>query len=82
MGGAAGLLERSRQGEAKLMFPTRLNLEVLARSRSAADTVAAARAQKVVTVEPRVEERADDRAHNTSRGRLWPDGRAHKNVMG
>ncbi len=53
------LLERRRQGEAKLMFPTRLNLEVLARSRSAADAVAAARAQKVVTVEPRVEERAD-----------------------
>lgn len=53
------LLERRSQGGAKLMFPTRLNLEVLARSRTAAEAVAAARAQKVVTVEPRVEERAD-----------------------
>lgn len=53
------LLERRKQGGAKLMFPTRLNLEVLARSKTAAEAVAAARAQKVVTVEPRVEERAD-----------------------
>ena len=50
------LLDRRKQGEAKLMFPTRLNLEVLARSPNAA---AAARAQKVVTVEPRVEDRAN-----------------------
>jgi 8-oxo-dGTP pyrophosphatase MutT (NUDIX family) len=55
----ADLLERRRQGSAKLMFPTRLNLEVLARSNTAAEAVAAARKQKVVTVEPRVEERAD-----------------------
>jgi 8-oxo-dGTP pyrophosphatase MutT (NUDIX family) len=55
----ADLLARRRQGEAKLMFPTRLNLEVLARSRNAAEADAAARALKVVTVEPRVEERAD-----------------------
>lgn len=53
------LLARRRAGEAKLMFPTRLNLEVLARSASAAEAEAAARARKVVTVEPRVEERAD-----------------------
>ncbi len=53
------LLDRRKQGEAKLMFPTRLNLEVLARSANAASAVAAARAGKVVTVEPRVEERAD-----------------------
>ncbi|HOY78656.1 MAG TPA: NUDIX hydrolase [Hyphomonadaceae bacterium] len=53
------LLERRKQGGAKLMFPTRLNLEVLARSSTAAEAVAAARAREVVTVEPRVEERAD-----------------------
>ena len=53
------LLERRLTGEAKLMFPTRLNLEVLARSSSAAEAEAAARTRKVVTVEPRVEERAD-----------------------
>ncbi len=53
------LLERRKRGEAKLMFPTRLNLEVLAKSTSAAQAEAAARAQKVVTVEPRVEERED-----------------------
>ncbi len=39
------------------MFPTRLNLEVLARSQTVAAAIAAARAQPVVTVEPRVEER-------------------------
>ena len=53
------LLERRKQGDAKLMFPTRLNLEVLARSSTAAEAVAAARARQVVTVEPRVEERTD-----------------------
>lgn len=53
------LLDRCKQGDAKLMFPTRLNLEVLARSANATSAVAAAQAKKVVTVEPRVEERAD-----------------------
>lgn len=53
------LLAKRLQGEAKLMFPTRLNLEVLARSSNAAGAEAAARALKVVTVEPQVEERAD-----------------------
>lgn len=53
------LLEQRRQGAAKLMFPTRLNLEVLAQSPKAAAAVAAARARSVVTVEPQVEERAD-----------------------
>ncbi len=53
------LLAKRLAGEAKLMFPTRLNLQVLARSGSAAEAEAAARARKVVTVEPQVEERAD-----------------------
>lgn len=51
------LIEKRKAGEAKLMFPTRLNLQVLARSKSAAEAEAAARASKVVTVEPRVEQR-------------------------
>lgn len=55
----ASLLERRIKGEAKLMFPTRLNLEVLNRSKTAADAEAAARLQRVVTVEPRVEDRED-----------------------
>jgi hypothetical protein len=39
------------------MFPTRLNLELLAQSKSAAEAEAAARARTVVTVEPQVVER-------------------------
>lgn len=55
----ADLLERRVRGEAKLMFPTRLNLEVLARATGAAEAEASARARDVVTVEPQVVERAD-----------------------
>jgi 8-oxo-dGTP pyrophosphatase MutT (NUDIX family) len=55
----ASLLQRRLTGEAKLMFPTRLNLQVLDRSTTAAEAETAARLQRVVTVEPRVEERAD-----------------------
>ncbi len=53
------LLDRRRRGEARLMFPTRLNLEVLARSQTVAAAIAAARTQRVITVEPRLEERED-----------------------
>jgi 8-oxo-dGTP pyrophosphatase MutT (NUDIX family) len=53
------LLERRLKGEAKLMFPTRLNLQVLGRVNTAAEAEDAARARKVVTVSPVVEERAD-----------------------
>jgi 8-oxo-dGTP pyrophosphatase MutT (NUDIX family) len=51
------VLERRRRGEAKLMFPTRLNLQVLAQSPNAAEAENAARARQVVTVSPRLEER-------------------------
>ena len=51
------LLERRLRGEAKLMFPTRLNLEKLAKSATAADAERAASAAKVVTVSPVVAER-------------------------
>lgn len=51
------VLERRLRGEGKLMFPTRLNLEMLSRSSTAAAAEAATRARKVVTVEPQVIER-------------------------
>lgn len=55
----ADLLQRRLRGEAKLMFPTRLNLQVLGRFANAADAEASARARTVVTVEPQVVDRAD-----------------------
>jgi hypothetical protein len=51
------LIERRKQGEAKLMFPTRLNLQMLAKSATAAEAEQAARGRKVVTVEPVIGER-------------------------
>ena len=53
----AWLLEQRLKGEAKLMFPTRLNLEVLAKAHTAAEAESQARAKRVVTVEPQVIER-------------------------
>lgn len=53
------LLDQRKSGQAKLMFPTRLNLEVLTRSADAAAAETASRAREVVTVEPRVEDRED-----------------------
>ena len=55
----ADLLERRVRGEAKLMFPTRLNLEVLARATNSAEAEASARNRNVVTVEPKVVDRPD-----------------------
>ena len=55
----ADLLERRVRGEAKLMFPTRLNLEVLARAANSAEAEASARSRNVVTVEPKVVDRPD-----------------------
>ena len=51
------LLAKRLSGEAKLMFPTRLNLEKLAQSATAADAAGAAAATRVVTVSPVVAER-------------------------
>ncbi len=51
------LLEQRRAGEAKLMFPTRLNLEMLARAHNAREAEKQARARTVVTVEPQLVER-------------------------
>ncbi len=50
----SAVLARRARGEARLMFPTRLNLSVLARSSSAAEAEQAARGRSVVTVEPQV----------------------------
>ena len=41
------------------MFPTRLNLQLLAKSATAAEAEQATRARRVVTVEPQVGERED-----------------------
>ena len=43
------------RGEAKLMFPTRLNLEKLARSNSVQEALSRARSEPVLTVLPWVE---------------------------
>jgi len=53
----SALLARRREGQAKLMFPTRLNLEVLARATDAADAERHAKSRPVVTVEPVVQDR-------------------------
>ncbi len=58
----ADLLQRRLEGHAKLMFPTRLNLEKLALSPNAAAAEATARAARVVTVEPQVVTRDGVRA--------------------
>ncbi len=55
----ASLLERRVSGAAKLMFPTRLNLEVLGKAVSAAEAETAARGRTVVTVEPVVVDRGE-----------------------
>jgi 8-oxo-dGTP pyrophosphatase MutT (NUDIX family) len=54
----AEALELGAGGRVKLMFPTRMNLLRLAESATAEAAVRAARAHKVVTVEPIVTERA------------------------
>ncbi len=51
----AQALEDARAGRRSIVFPTRLNLAKLARSKTAAEALAAARASRVVTVLPRVE---------------------------
>lgn len=55
------LLAKRLQGEAKLMFPTRLNLQVLAKSANAAAAEAEARGRKIVTVEPQLVDRGDSK---------------------
>ena len=51
------VLRLARAGERKVIFPTRMNLQLLAESASGQEAVAQAAARTLVTVEPRVEQR-------------------------
>jgi 8-oxo-dGTP pyrophosphatase MutT (NUDIX family) len=55
----AEAVEMARAETCRIVFPTRMNLELLARSRTVAEAVAAARARAVMTVVPWREVRAD-----------------------
>lgn len=46
-------------GERKLLFPTRMNLELLGRSSSVDEAIEAARTRTIVTITPRVEQRLE-----------------------
>jgi len=52
-------LRLAASGERKVIFPTRMNLQLLAEGTGAADAVARAAARTLVTVEPKVEQRPD-----------------------
>jgi 8-oxo-dGTP pyrophosphatase MutT (NUDIX family) len=54
-------LRLGEAGERKVIFPTRMNLKLLAEAKSAADAVARADARTLVTVQPQVQERASGR---------------------
>lgn len=53
----AEALRLAEAGERKVIFPTRMNLQLLAEAESAADCVARAEGRPLVTVEPRIAER-------------------------
>lgn len=53
----AQALEDAKAGKRTVIFPTRMNLEQLAESKTVADAFEAARARTIVTVEPQVEDR-------------------------
>jgi 8-oxo-dGTP pyrophosphatase MutT (NUDIX family) len=52
-------LEMGAAGSRKLLFPTRLNLELLAKSSSVDEAIESSRRRTIVTVSPRMERRAD-----------------------
>jgi 8-oxo-dGTP pyrophosphatase MutT (NUDIX family) len=52
-------LELAARGERKVIFPTRMNLQLLTEATGADDAVARARARPLVVVEPSVEHRPD-----------------------
>jgi 8-oxo-dGTP pyrophosphatase MutT (NUDIX family) len=54
-------LELAAAGERKVIFPTRMNLQLLAQSRSAGEAIADAARRPLFTVEPRIEGSGDDR---------------------
>jgi len=53
----ADALEEAKAGKRTIIFPTRMNLEMLAQSKTVADAMEAARTRPIVTVEPQVEDR-------------------------
>ena len=55
------VLRLAEAGERKVIFPTRMNVQLLAEADSAADAVARAAARTLVTVEPQVEKRDSGR---------------------
>ncbi|HEY8572431.1 NUDIX domain-containing protein [Phenylobacterium sp.] len=54
-------LRLAETGERKVIFPTRMNLKLLAEASSAADAVARAAARTLVTVQPQIQSRASGR---------------------
>jgi 8-oxo-dGTP pyrophosphatase MutT (NUDIX family) len=48
-------------GERKVVFPTRMNLQLLAEASDAQDAITRAQGRRLVTVEPQVQERTDGR---------------------
>jgi 8-oxo-dGTP pyrophosphatase MutT (NUDIX family) len=52
-------LELGASGQRKVLFPTRLNLELLARAGSVEEAIAQAQDRSIVTVTPQVERRAE-----------------------
>jgi 8-oxo-dGTP pyrophosphatase MutT (NUDIX family) len=54
-------LELARRGERKIIFPTRMNLGLLAESRAVDEAIEAARARRSTLVEPRIEVRDGER---------------------
>jgi 8-oxo-dGTP pyrophosphatase MutT (NUDIX family) len=57
----AEALRLAAAGERKVIFPTRMNLKLLAEASGAADAVARAAARKLVTVQPQIQSRPSGR---------------------
>lgn len=54
-------LRLAAEGQRKVIFPTRMNLQLLAEAGGAADALARAAARKLVTVQPKIEQRPGGR---------------------
>ena len=82
-------LREANAGERPIVFPTRLNLMLLAQAVSVEAAIVAARARKVVAVQPEIEDRGTGKAvcipaeagypinevpMAVARGAAWPDG--------
>jgi 8-oxo-dGTP pyrophosphatase MutT (NUDIX family) len=57
----AEAVRMANSGERKVVFPTRMNLQLLAEARNSADAIGRAAARRLVTVEPQVEARSGER---------------------